>query len=424
MMPKARWFIGTLLGLLLLTPTLHAQTNAALAETLFQEGKRLMGEKNYAEACPKFQESQRLDPGTGTLLNWGLCLKESGKPASAWVVFNQAVASARAESRADRVSLAQSEVDKLNAAMPRIAIQVPTDADAPGLAVTLDGETISMATRGVATPVDPGDHVVKASAPQRKSWTSTLNVPATPQTHTVVVPKLELGNDSAPPAKGGIEIAPAKQAEAGSASEAGKGKPKRFVLGLRLNLSIPGGNLEGADADAGTPATKLSDYSKVQGTFWLEAGYRVMPQLMLGVYLSGGAGGVGSLFKEPCSMSGVSCSITDVRLGVQAIYDFALDKMIPWAGAGLGYEVLTANLEGPSGKASFDASGAEWLLLQGGLDFALKQLRFGPFLSVSFARFTGGECSGSGCGGVGSFDVEKPALHEWIMLGARGTVAL
>lgn len=423
MMPKARWFIGTLLGFLLVTPTLHAQTNAALAETLFQEGKRLMGEKNYAEACPKLQESQRLDPGTGTLLNWGLCLKEWGKPASAWVVFNQAVASARAENRADRAALAQSEVDKLNAAMPRIAIQVPTDADAPGLTVTLDGETISAATRGVATPVDPGDHVVKATAPQRKSWTTTVNVAPDPQTHTVVVPKLELGNDSAPVPKGAIEIAPAAQSPDTGAS--GTEKPKRFVLGLRLNLSIPAGIAEGQDPDVDDDVdVKLSDYSKVQGTFWLEAGYRVLPQLMLGVYVSAGAGGMGSMLKTTCDMDGIDCSITDVRLGVQGTYDFALSKMVPWVGAGLGYEVLTATLEGPGGKATLDASGAEWLLLQGGLDFAAKQLRFGPFLSVTFSRFTNGECSGSACPETGSFDLKNPAFHEWIMLGARGTVSL
>ena len=102
MMRYGRWFLAPLLALHLLSTEARAQTNAALAETLFQEGKKQMAAKNYAEACPKFQESQRLDPGTGTLLNWGLCLKESGKPAGAWVVFNQAVAAARGEPRRSR----------------------------------------------------------------------------------------------------------------------------------------------------------------------------------------------------------------------------------------------------------------------------------------------------------------------------------
>ena len=50
------------------TSLLAQSSNAALAESLYQEGKRLMGEKKYAEACPKFAESQKLDPATGTFV--------------------------------------------------------------------------------------------------------------------------------------------------------------------------------------------------------------------------------------------------------------------------------------------------------------------------------------------------------------------
>lgn len=40
-----------------------ASDGAAAAEVLFAEGKRFVQDGNYAAACPKFEESQKLDPG-------------------------------------------------------------------------------------------------------------------------------------------------------------------------------------------------------------------------------------------------------------------------------------------------------------------------------------------------------------------------
>src|SRR5687768_15625872 len=64
--------------------------NAATAQALFDEGKKLLAQKRFAEACPKFETSQKLDPGGGTLLFVALCHKEVGKVATAWAEFNQA----------------------------------------------------------------------------------------------------------------------------------------------------------------------------------------------------------------------------------------------------------------------------------------------------------------------------------------------
>src|ERR1700733_12258593 len=67
-----------------------AQTSgekAAAAQALFDEAMRLMKAGQAAEACPKLEESQRLDAGMGTQFRLGECYEKAGKLASAWASF-------------------------------------------------------------------------------------------------------------------------------------------------------------------------------------------------------------------------------------------------------------------------------------------------------------------------------------------------
>src|SRR5688572_27323641 len=45
----------------------------ATARSLFDQGRALATEGKYEQACPKFEESQRLHPGIGTLFNLASC---------------------------------------------------------------------------------------------------------------------------------------------------------------------------------------------------------------------------------------------------------------------------------------------------------------------------------------------------------------
>ncbi len=83
---------------LLLAPARASAESAAdqaKAEALFGEGRRLLAASRFAEACPKFVESQRLDPAIGTQLNLGDCYEKTGRTASAWAVFRDAAAEAQ-----------------------------------------------------------------------------------------------------------------------------------------------------------------------------------------------------------------------------------------------------------------------------------------------------------------------------------------
>ena len=96
----------------------HAQapsSDAAIAQSLFDEGRKLMAEKKYPEACPRLERSYKLDPAAGTLLNLAVCHEAEGRTATAWDEFRDSVAMARRENREERMKFAQAHVDALKA---------------------------------------------------------------------------------------------------------------------------------------------------------------------------------------------------------------------------------------------------------------------------------------------------------------------
>ncbi|HEX6767013.1 MAG TPA: hypothetical protein VF103_16065 [Polyangiaceae bacterium] len=171
----------------------QSQTGVALAETLYQQARELMSAGRYDEACPKLEESYRLDPATGTLLNLASCHENQGKLASAWFEYLDAVTAARRDARPDRVEFAQGRLAELEPKLSRLTVVVvPEAADTPGLELELDRARIGLAARGVPTPVDPGTHVVEARAPGRKGFKVAVEIGTTPEQKTVTVPVLEM----------------------------------------------------------------------------------------------------------------------------------------------------------------------------------------------------------------------------------------
>ncbi len=158
-------------------PAAHAQTQTALAETLFQTAKKLMADGDYASACPKLAESYRLDPGNGTRLALALCYEAQGKTATAWGIFTDVAAAAKQENRSDREVIARAHIATLEPKLSRLVIDVaPPTANVPGLEVKRDGLLIAQPVWGTAVPVDPGDHVIQASAPGKKRWEAVVNL--------------------------------------------------------------------------------------------------------------------------------------------------------------------------------------------------------------------------------------------------------
>jgi tetratricopeptide (TPR) repeat protein len=99
-------------------------SDSVVAQALFDDGKRLMAAGNVVEACPKFEESQRRDPGTGTLLNLAACYEQSGRLASAWSTYLAAAFSAHAAGDAAREALARDGAQALEPRLSKLVIRV------------------------------------------------------------------------------------------------------------------------------------------------------------------------------------------------------------------------------------------------------------------------------------------------------------
>ncbi len=142
------------------------------AQSLFERARLLMEDGDLAHACPLFAESQRLDPGGGTLLNLALCHERQGRTATAWAEYNDALALAVRDGREDRREFAHEHIEALRDRLPRVRVVI--DQPTAGLVVALDDTTLSALSLGADLPVDPGAHVVTASAAEHAPWRSSF----------------------------------------------------------------------------------------------------------------------------------------------------------------------------------------------------------------------------------------------------------
>jgi hypothetical protein len=163
----------------------------ALASMLFQEARSLMAEGRLAEACPKFEESQRLDPGGGTLLNLALCHEQESRLARSWTEFSEAMEMARRDGRRDRELEAENHVRSLEPRLSRLTIVVPANAQVEGLRIERDGRELGPGAWSTPIPVEGGTHVVRATAPGKQPFTVTVTIANESDTRTVQVPVLE-----------------------------------------------------------------------------------------------------------------------------------------------------------------------------------------------------------------------------------------
>lgn len=188
---RSRVGISLCVALCLTASAAHADDAGAEAQVLFDEGKRLMDAGDFAAACPKLAESQRLDPGNGTLARLATCHEKQGKTATAWSEFAELVTSAQRAGQADRERFARQRIAVLEPRLSRLTVVVPADvATTAGLVVQRDALAVGVAAWGVGIPIDPGEHVVEASAPGKQAWSTRVTIGPANDAKQVTLPAL------------------------------------------------------------------------------------------------------------------------------------------------------------------------------------------------------------------------------------------
>ncbi|NVB82278.1 MAG: tetratricopeptide repeat protein [Kofleriaceae bacterium] len=207
---------ATLLSLALVAGVASAN-NKDKADALFKQGKKLMSEKRYADACEAFEKSNKLDPGIGTQLNIAKCYEEWGKIGRAFLAYQEAEAMAKAakDSREPKI---HELVEGLDSQAPRLTIKLPKDTSTNGLTVTLDGDKVTKF--GEPFVIDPGPHTIEYSisggakkdrvVPVERGGDSevTLDIPKGGKPDVIAVVRHDVKADTKPDTKQEVQPPP------------------------------------------------------------------------------------------------------------------------------------------------------------------------------------------------------------------------
>lgn len=185
-------------------------------------------------------------------------------------------------------------------------------------------------------------------------------------------------------------------------------------VGSRLALGLPMGN-----AFAGKQG-ELEEIIGVQLPVWLELGYRILPTLSAGLFLTYGFG-----FGERWCFEARACDASTYAPGLQLQYHMAPGSGVDsWLGGGIGIEQLTVEMVADDAQVKRSLSSTLWLL-QFGVDFGDDpRIAYGPFVGMILGRFSDyDDVVTQGNATVAHRnDIDNPALHAWFLIGLRGTL--
>ena len=286
---RARRWLVSLIVVAAGASRVHAQSASVQAQSLFDDGQRLMQAGKLAEACAAFESSQKLDPAVTTLLNLADCREQNHQLATAWGTFVDANRMARTSNNDKLARVATTHAHKLEPRLSKLTISVPADHQVPGLEVQRGTDRVDPAGWNHALPIDGGTYTITARAPGHAPWSVKRTIKVESDVQTIEIPKLLDARSSgvaaarpdgaAAPPPAAAPVVPAGNAgaassarpsggssggasSAGSAGVASAAKPSAGnSAGARpVTPAVAGGTGESsAGAGAGRPGTGSAD---------------------------------------------------------------------------------------------------------------------------------------------------------------------
>jgi len=192
----------------------HAQeaasdsANQARAKVLFQEGRALVADGRYADACPLFEQSSKLVEGIGTLFNLADCWERLRRTRSAAALYRKVERLALASGQDQRAQVAAQRALNLESSLSKLLIRLEDPHTATN--VRQNGEDIPKENLGAPFAVDPGTYQIVASSPGKRSWSLSVEVPQGAVIVTVLVPVLDDLPDGKQPTRSPALALPAK----------------------------------------------------------------------------------------------------------------------------------------------------------------------------------------------------------------------
>jgi hypothetical protein len=168
------------------------QADAVKADETFHAGHQLLKDGKFADACPKFEESQRADPASGTLLALAYCQELSGLLASACSNYRAAADLAAKDGQTERHKAASERAEALAKRVSTLTVQVPAELSRqPGLQIKRDGMILERTAHDVAIPLNGGTHAIEVTAPDHERWAAVVTLQNEADHKTLVLPILE-----------------------------------------------------------------------------------------------------------------------------------------------------------------------------------------------------------------------------------------